>query len=190
MILLHASQPIHTTSHRLFFSVGDRAINLATNSIQSLRAVGGIVSTGTRPAEVLDGVKRISNNAAESRSKEKRLLSEIASYEGARVKAILQSGNNAWVYRTSEDMDFLNMVVFELRDVAKSKNVVVLATGEDKKTGQVVIVGEKSAVEEFSAKALKTVSGLKGGGRGERWQGKVIEWKRGEIESLKSLAES
>jgi len=190
LILVHTSQPTHSTNHRLYFSVGDRAIKLATSSVQSLRSVAKIVSSGTRPEDIISAVTKAIDTASELKKKEKKLLSEIAVYEGSRVKTDLESGKNALVYRATEGLDFLNAVVFEVRDVAKGNNVLVLASGEENKQGQIVIVGEKHVVEIFSAKALKILSGLKGGGRGERWQGKVVEWKKGELEALKELVTS
>ena len=125
--------------------------------------------------------------ASELKKKEKKLLAEIAIKEGDRAKAALESGKDVLVYRATEGLDFLNAVVFEVKDVVKNGNLLVLATGEEKKSGQVVVVGEKNAVEGFSTKALKIIPGMKGGGRGERWQGKIIEWKKGELEALKAL---
>lgn len=149
-----------------------------------------IVSSGIRADDVISAVSKATETAAELKKKEKKLLAEIVAYEGSRVKTILESGKNALVYRASDGLDFLNAVVFEVKDVAKRNNVLVLASGEDTKAGQLVIVGEKGTVESFSAEALKIISGLKGGGRGERWQGKVIEWKKGEREALRALVDS
>jgi misacylated tRNA(Ala) deacylase len=80
--------------------------------------------------------------------------------------------------------------VFEVKDHLTDESLVVLASGEEKKGGQVVVVGEKGSVEVFVEKTKGAVSGIKGGGKGGRWQGKVIEWKKGEIEALKNLVES
>ncbi|KAH8601768.1 Threonyl/alanyl tRNA synthetase [Bisporella sp. PMI_857] len=190
LILLHSTQTVHSTNCRLYFSVGDRAINLTTKSLRSLRSIAQVVNTGARPDDILEGVKKTSTAATDLKGKEKRLLAEIAKFEAARVKSSLEQGKNAWVHRPTDGLDFINMIVFEVKDVAKADNLLVLATGEDKKQGQVVIIGDQSSVEDFAAKALKAVSSLKGGGRGERWQGKVIAWQKGEIDALKALVES
>jgi misacylated tRNA(Ala) deacylase len=87
-------------------------------------------------------------------------------------------------------LEYINSVCFEAKDTLKEGGIIVLASGEKKTSGQVVIVGEKKAVEEFVEKMKGVVSGIKGGGKGERWQGKVIEWQKGEIEALKNLVES
>ncbi len=139
---------------------------------------------------MISNVKRIQETTAESKRKEKRLLLDIAKREGDRVKAVVQTGKVAWVYHATEGLDFINMVVFEVKDTVRERGLVVLAAGEDKKGGPVVITGEKNSVEAFATKVQEVVAGIKGGGKGGRWQGKVIEWKEGELEALKLLVES
>jgi misacylated tRNA(Ala) deacylase len=41
----------------------------------------------------------------------------------------------------------------------------------------------------MAAKVKAVVSTVKGGGKGEKWQGKVTEWQKGEIEALKKVVE-
>jgi misacylated tRNA(Ala) deacylase len=149
-----------------------------------------LFSSGSTPNEVIANVSKMNENATELKRKEKKLLADIAKYEGAQVKAVLQTGRYAWVYRATDGLDFLNMVVFEVMDAVKERGLVVLASGEEKKGGQVVIIGEKNSVEAFVTSIKGVVTGIKGGGKGERWQGKVTEWKKGELEALKKLVES
>lgn len=191
-LLLHSTQPIRGTNCRLFFTAGDRAINRATASIGCLRSISRLLSSGPGPEEVLANVTRLNESATELKKKERRLLTEIAEHEGTRVRAELRAGKNAWVHRADEGLEFVNVVLSELQDDIKGGGgvVVVLATGKEQKQGQVVIVGDKDAVERLAAKAKDMVTGIKGGGRGERWQGKVTEWKKGELSSLKTLVES
>jgi misacylated tRNA(Ala) deacylase len=138
---------------------------------------------------VLANVRKTSETAAGLRKQEMKLLMDIAKYEGDRVKAVLGTGKNAWVYRATQGLDFINMVVFEIKDAVKEGGLVMLASGEDKTGGQVVIIGEKNSVEDMVTKVKEVVSGIKGGGRGDKWQGKVIEWRKGELEALKKLIE-
>jgi misacylated tRNA(Ala) deacylase len=139
---------------------------------------------------VLATVTKLNETAVESRKKEKRLLMDIAKYEGDRVKAVLRTGKNAWVYRAEEGLVFINMVVFEIKEVVKERGAVILASGEGKKGGQVVIVGQNNLVEGLLQNVKEAVTGIKGGGKGGRWQGKVIEWRNRELEALRKLVES
>ena len=144
---------------------------------------------------MLANVTKLNETATELKKKERRLLTEIAEHEGNRVRAEVRAGKNAWVHRADEGLEYINVVLCEVQDDIKGGGsdggvVVVLATGKEQKQGQVVIAGHKDAVESLAAKAKEIVTGIKGGGRGERWQGKVTEWKKGELSSLKTLVEA
>jgi len=145
------------------------------------------VSSGTAPAEVLANVNKVKETAMELKKKETKLLIDIARYEADRVKAVLRTGMNAFVYRAVQGLDFINMVVAELKEAVKEGGVIILASGEGTKGGQIVIIGDKISVEGFATKVKEVVPGIKGGGRGERWQGEVTEWGKGELEALKEL---
>ena len=125
--------------------------------------------------------------ATELKRTETKLLAEIAKYEADRVKAVLSTGTNAFVYRAVQGLDFINMVVAQVKEAVREGAVTVLASGEGTKGGQIVIIGDKNSVERFATKVKEVVPGIKGGGRGERWQGKVIEWRKGELEALRKL---
>lgn len=178
---------MHSTNCRLFFTAGDRAINLASTSINSLRSVANLLSTSSSPSEVLSSIQRINDTNAELRRKEKGLLTEIAKYEGDRVRAALTVGEKAFVYRSSGGLDFLNMVVFEIKELVKERGVVVLTAGEGRMGGPIVVVGEKAAVEKTSLKIKNAMPEVRGGGSNGRWQGKVLSWKKGEVEALEKL---
>lgn len=184
---MHHTQSIHSKNYRLYFTAGDRAINLASTSIHSLRTIAKFLSSGTAPDEVISNVEKTNKTNAELKRKEKRLLLDIAKYEGDRVKAILQAEKNAWVYLATDGLEFINMVVIQIKDVVKEHGLVVLASGEVQKSGVVVIIGEKTSVKNCVAKVKNVVMGIKGGGSGGKWQGKVTEWKKGELEALRKL---
>lgn len=148
------------------------------------------MSSGTAPGEVFAHVNKVKETAAELKKNEARLLLDIAKYEADHVKAVLRTGMNAFVYRAVQGLDFINMVVAELKEAVKEGGVVILASGEGTKGGQIVIIGDKVSVEIFATKVKEVVVGIKGGGRGERWQGKVIEWRKGELEALKKMVET
>ncbi|KAF6230756.1 hypothetical protein HO133_000015 [Letharia lupina] len=188
LLLLGSTQSVHSTKCRLFFIAGDRAINLATASIHSVRSIARLVSSATTPAEVLANVSKVKENATELKKSETKLLTDIAKYESDRVKAVLSTGMNAFVYRAVQGLDFINMVVAQVKEAVEEGAVLVLASGEGTKGGQIVIIGDKDSVEDFATKIKEVVPEIKGGGKGGRWQGKVIEWRKGELEALKKQA--
>ncbi|KAJ8125828.1 hypothetical protein O1611_g7811 [Lasiodiplodia mahajangana] len=189
LILLHSVEVVNAKRCRLYFSAGDRAIQLATKSIEALQVTALALSSPSSPEEVTASVKRKIAAASELKKQEKGLLAEIAKYEGDRVKSALQSGKNAWVYRAKSGLDFLNLVIFEVKDAIKAPQVVVLAGGEGQAGGPIVILGQDEAVTRISARVKELLKDVKGGGRGGKWQGKVTEWRKGELEALKALVE-
>ena len=186
VILLHHMQSVRGTNGRLFFTAGDRAIKMATESITGLRSIAVSLSSGSAPSDVAAGVQRMADQVSEARKKEKKLLAEIASYEGARIKNHLQSHETAFLHRATDGLDFINLVLFEVKDTVKERDtVVVLCSGEVKTSGSLVVFGKPELVEKMAAKVKEVVSTAKGGGKGEKWQGKITEWQKGEVEALK-----
>jgi misacylated tRNA(Ala) deacylase len=128
----------------------------------------------------------LADQVSEARKKEKKMLAEIAKFEGDRIKVALQERERVFSYRATDGLDFINLVVIEIKDVVKERGVVVLCSGEVKTAGSIVIIGMPNLVESTAAKVKEIVSTAKGGGKGEKWQGKVTEWQKGEIEALRS----
>ncbi|KAF2856737.1 ThrRS/AlaRS common domain-containing protein [Plenodomus tracheiphilus IPT5] len=190
LILLHHNQTIRGTNCRLFFSAGDRAIKLATESINGLRSIAVSLSTSSAPADVAAGVQRLGDSLSEERKRGKKMLGEISKFESERITAHLQSHQSVFSHRTTDGLDFINLVVMEIKDFASERGVVVLCSGEVKTPGSIVILGKPDLVESMSAKIKDVLSTAKGGGKGPKWQGKVPEWQKGEIEALKAAVES
>ncbi|KAF2022148.1 ThrRS/AlaRS common domain-containing protein [Aaosphaeria arxii CBS 175.79] len=189
LILLHHTQPIRGTNCRLFFSCGDRAINLAAESINSLRTIGVSLSSGSSPTEVQGTVQRLQESLTDAKRKEKKLLVEVSKFEGDRIKADLADGKPGWCHRPTDGLDFLNSVVIEIRDALGEKGVAILVSGQEKEVGSIMVIGESSLVEQNAAKVKEIVSSVKGGGKGSKWQGKVTEWKKGEVEALRKAVQ-
>ena len=173
----------------MFSVTGDRALNVATSSAESVRKMAYDLSCGTSPEDVVAAVDKIKTDRADLRRKEVRLLKEIAKFEGERMRVELKAGRNAFLHRGQEGMEFVNMVSFELKQAVKESEgvVAVLVVGEKGTAGQVVITGSGDAVTSFAQRLQESGIGVKGNGKGERWQGKVPEWKKGEVEKLEAL---
>lgn len=167
---------------------GDRAINLATASVNAIGTLAKLTSSKLAPAEVVAKVKEMSEAGMESRRTEKKLLLEIAKYESERAKAVIQTGKDALVYRPDGGIDFINKVIGEVKDtVAGTGLVIVAATGQAKSAGSVVITGDKEAVDVVADKVKSVLPSIKGHGNGGKWQGKVSEWQKVELKQFKAL---
>ncbi|KAF1933995.1 ThrRS/AlaRS common domain-containing protein [Didymella exigua CBS 183.55] len=189
LVLLHHTQSIRGTNCRLFFTAGDRAINMATESINGLRNIAISLSSGAAPTEVAAKIQGLREQASDARKREKRLLAEIARFEAEQIKDTLQCASSAFSHRPDDGLDFINLVLVELKETLKGNGVVLLCTGDVKTSGSLVITGKVELVEKLSAKIKGIVETVKGGGRGEKWQGKVTEWQKGEVEALRTAVE-
>lgn len=188
VILLHHTQSVRGTNCRLFFTAGDRAINMAAEALNGLRGIAVSLSSTAKPADVASNVQRLAEQVSDARKREKKMLGEIAGFEGERIKAALEKRESVFSYRAGDGLDFINLVVFGVRDAVQDKGVVVLCSGEVKGAGSIVIIGKAELVDKMAAKVKEVVSTVKGGGKG-KWQGKVVEWQKGEVEALKKAIE-
>ncbi|KAH6620009.1 Threonyl/alanyl tRNA synthetase [Boeremia exigua] len=189
LIMLHHTQSVRGTNCRLYFTAGDRAINLATSAINGLRNIAVSLSSGAAPEDIAAKVQGLSEQVSEGRKREKRLLADVAKHEAQQIKETLQCAVGAFSHRPDDGLDFINLVLIELRETLKSKGVAVVCTGDTKTSGSLVITGNAELVANLSAKVKDIVKTAKGGGKGEKWQGKVTEWQKGEIEALKTVVE-
>lgn len=189
LILLHHTQTVRGTNCRLFFSAGDRAIKLATESINGIRSIAVSLSTSSGPSDVAAGVQRLGDSLSELRKKEKKMLAEISKFESERITTRLESHQSVFSHRVTDGLDFINLVVMEIKGGASERGVVLLCSGEAKTPGSIVILGKPELVERISSRVKEVVSTAKGGGKGEKWQGKVPEWQKGEIEALRATVE-
>ena len=74
-------------------------------------------------------------------------------------------------------------------NVPSARIFTIDSSGEVKMAGSIVIIGSPGAVDGMAAKVKEAVGSVKGGGKGEKWQGKVTEWHKGEIEKLKAAVD-
>jgi misacylated tRNA(Ala) deacylase len=94
-----------------------------------------------------------------------------------------------FVYRADRGLDWINLLVAEVKDNIERAAVVVLASRELKKGGPLVIVGADETVAALTKKITQEVREVNGEGEGRRWRGKVTGWHKGELEALRKAVE-
>lgn len=171
---------------------GDRAITLANASVSAISTIAKLTSSSNVPSEVVTRVTSLSESVTESKRSERKLLLEIAKFESEQaIRTIVQNRMNAYIHRYDGNTDFINKIVGETRDVLQGTGfVIVIAIGEPKGSGPVVIVGDQVAVDAMAQKVKAVVKDIKGGGGGGKWQGKVKEWTKVELHALKEAVET
>jgi len=119
-----------------------------------------------------------------------------------------QQKNGFLIHRAEEGMEFINMVLMNIKkdiileykkdeqhEHAQEGFFIIFTTGEYKKQGGtggqiVVFSNDATTTERVVERIKKCVDDVKGGSaRGERWQGKAVEWKKGELEALEKLVQ-
>jgi len=191
ILLLHHTQYIRAGNCRLYFIAGDRAIDFASSSIHCQQEISKLLSSEPVPEKVLEHTRKLTEAVVNANRKNKKMLMEIAKIEADRAKSVMRSGKNAFVHRIEDGLDFINMVVFELRDAMRETNqLALLASGKRGAGGHVVVLGEEASIQDIIPNLKTLITSIKGGGKGGRWQGKIIEWKAGELETLKGLIEA
>ncbi|KAI8270510.1 threonyl and Alanyl tRNA synthetase second additional domain-containing protein [Colletotrichum sp. SAR11_239] len=150
----------------------------------------GDIDRNTAPQEVIQTVKRTQETASELKKREKKLLADIAQFEAEAAKTKLQASKAVWVHRGDGNADFVKVVTVNVKNALVAPGgLVVVATGEDKQGGQLVVLGQKAGIEALVPKIKELVKDVKGGGAGDKWQGKVTTWDKGVLVSLKELVE-
>ncbi|RKL10645.1 hypothetical protein BFJ68_g8621 [Fusarium oxysporum] len=183
---------VHGKNCRLSFITGDRAIKLATSSVSAISSIAKILSSSNVPSEVVSRTTALSDTVTDLKRSERKLLLEVAKFESEQaIRIIVQNRMNAYIHRYDGNTDFINKIVGETRDVLQGTGfVVVIAIGEPKGSGPVVIVGDQVAVDAMAQKVKVVIKDIKGGGAGGKWQGKVKEWTNAQLLALKEIVES
>ncbi|KAM0547210.1 hypothetical protein ACHAPJ_010470 [Fusarium lateritium] len=192
LIILGSTQAVHGKNCRLSFITGDRAIALANSSVSAISSIAKLMSSSNVPSEVVSRTTALSDSVTELKRSERKLLLEVAKFESEQaIRIVVQNRMNAYIHRYDGNTDFINKIVGETKEVLQGTGlVVVIALGEPKGSGPVVIIGDAVAVEVMAKKVKTVVKDIKGGGTGGKWQGKVREWTNAELLALKEVVES
>ncbi|CUM49802.1 uncharacterized protein AC631_03264 [Debaryomyces fabryi] len=185
---------------RLHFICGSRVYKYLIKQHQILKAVSG-GQLSCQIEEVAEKVSALNLNYKKSTSKESNLLKELAGIEAVRIFKILKekSGQTEFIYRSDNSPEFITAFQKELSTLIKEskdcgidldKNQTVVLLNGDFSSGaggMVKIMGPRSA--EIQAELKQRISGLKGGGKGSTFQGKVPKYEKGELESVLNYLE-
>lgn len=182
--ILH-QEKIRGANCRLFFVVGQRALNLLQETYQLTRELGTVLAAPGGPETYVETVVKAQKQGKDSYKQCKNLFKEVAAYQvrdwAQELKEKHTSEDEGYVikmHREDADMDYLVTVAALLKEqeLVKGQRVFVLSTGDKKEGGAMIITGQnEELVKKVAAEVGKFVE-VKGGGKG-RWQGKSKSWK-------------
>ncbi|KAK9365954.1 Threonyl/alanyl tRNA synthetase [Lipomyces kononenkoae] len=183
--LLH-QLPIRGANSRLHFLIGDRVRAYARDSNYLTRALNSRLSCQTEEIEAKIG--RLESQLRDSLKREKLWMADVVKAESARVKEDLKLEKKAYVYRGDlVGLDYFNSLVAQIGNLEPNSGVVLLASGAGKNGGALLVIGEGADKVASKIREEGIIKGLKGGGKGAKWQGKITQWEKGEAESLKAF---
>ncbi|KAF9082415.1 hypothetical protein BGX23_012481 [Mortierella sp. AD031] len=190
--LLH-QEKIRGNNCRLFFVVGQRALNLLQETYQVTKDLAPVLSAPGGPETYVDTIVKNQKQARESVKQVKNLLKEIATYQVrdwvVELKeknpiTTLEDGKSTSApyivkyHRDDVDMDFLGVVTALLKDsdLIQGQRIFILSAGEKKEGGPMIIIGQNDELVKKLATEIAKLIDIKGGGKG-RWQGKAKSWQ-------------
>lgn len=185
---------------RLHFICGSRVYKYLIKQHQILKAVSG-GQLSCQMEEVAEKVGVLNLNYKKSTSRESNLLKELAGIEANRTFNAFKEKNDKteFIYRSDNSPEYITAFQKELSTLIKDnkdcgidldKNQTVLLINGDYPSGtggMIKIMGPKATEIQFELK--QRISGLKGGGKGSSFQGKVPKYEKGELESVLNYLE-
>lgn len=175
--ILH-TENVRGGNTRIFFLFGQRVLDFLDASYSITRQLTVVLSG---PQETfVENVQKIQQQSRAHMKKTKKLLEQLAIYAVNDIAEHLKTEQSVIVYKEEGDMEFIGMMANIVKDrkllEEQDQRVIILAAGEKKQGGPIIITGSTNEIVQKTGKAvMATLNGVKGGGKG-RWQGKAQSW--------------
>lgn len=179
---------------RLHFTCGSRVFRYLNKQHAILKEVQGTYLS-CQLDEVVEKVGLLSTGLKKASSRELSLLKEIALQKASKIFENFRSVKSSveYIYRPDSSPEFITLFQKEFStlvnankdaEVNLDKFTVVLVNGDYKSGmgGMIKILGPGAQL--IVPKVAEALSNLKGGGKGNSYQGKVTKYEKGEVESL------
>lgn len=195
--LLHQIN-VRAGNSRLHFICGSRVYKYLQQLHEILKTAGSTLLC--QMGEINDKIELLNLNYKKASSRESALLKKIAAEEATRIFKLFTEGKTfGFVYWNDPSPEFLTLCQKELATMIKKadssskisfsdKQTIVYLNGDTGTGGMVKMDGPK--VEDIKKELQSKLANMKGGGRGNSFQGKVVKYEKGEIQAvLKYLEE-
>jgi len=142
---------------------------------------------------------KLSEQNSEARGLSKALSKELAEALAGEIRARFQVAEEKGTKRimvgmhsAAQGMDVLNAVsaltrdLFEVKSDGSVERALVFCSGDVGKVGVVSIVGNNDDLVKDCVKSVTEIlPHVKGGGKGLRWQGKVLTWSTEDVQKIR-----
>lgn len=185
--LLHQTS-VRGTNSRLHFLAGDRVRQYSVYAHKLLKQSSNELSC--QFDDISDKLNQLNLSYRKAVKSESSWKEEVASYQSKELLQTLETSDVAYIHRADSGLEYLMMIFKQVSKSLPTGKTVVLVSGEGKQGGSTIIFGSDNEKIAEIAKSLQTsISGLKGGGKG-KWQGKISEFGKGELENALSYLRS
>jgi len=169
--------------HWLYFLVGGRVSSYFQSCLERERLLVKILNNA--PEEHVDLIDKMQRALKTSLKCSSNLLKEIAINEANRIKLLDPKPKFCVIHKKEGDSDFISSFLKELDD---NEILCVLTVGDEKQSsGQLVVTGNVSNVQEIGKRLCSLLDG-KGGGKGKRFNAKIHDLKK--VDQIEKLLES
>lgn len=185
IVLLHQTR-VRGGNSRLHFVCGSRVYKYSNHMFHTLKTLGSQLSCPQE--ELSEKVSQLSANYKKSLAKEQALLKEISSIHAEEVYKFLETSPVDFVHREENDAEYMNQFQKALFTLINGKEggpvnletkTVAIIVGSSGKGGSIKILGPLA--QEILNHLKKLITTLKGGGKGDFFQGKVMKYEKNEL---------
>ncbi|KAF9586290.1 Alanyl-tRNA editing protein Aarsd1, partial [Lunasporangiospora selenospora] len=182
-------EKIRGNNCRLFFVVGQRALNLLQESYQLSRELGTVLAAPGGPETFVETVVKNQKQNKETYKLSRALFKDLAGYlirdwtQELKENHIIQpdgtdSGYVISYHRDDGDGDYLVQLFHLITDngLLQDRRIFILSSGDMNEGGPMFIMSKDEALIKRVATEVSKFVEVKGGGKG-RWQGKAKSWK-------------
>ncbi|KAK9453207.1 Threonyl/alanyl tRNA synthetase [Dipodascopsis uninucleata] len=187
-VALFHQTPIRGSNSRLYFLIGDRVRKYAVDANTKFRSINSKLSCQTE--EIEDKITKLESQLKDALRREKIWMAETVKSDSAQIRKDLELRKRSFIYRPDSSLDYFNSVIAEVGKLENNSGVIVLASGAIKASGALLIIGEGADKVARGIQEQELIDSLKGGGKGLRWQGKITQWKKDEVEHLREYIEN
>ncbi|OWB67664.1 ligase activity, forming aminoacyl-tRNA and related compounds protein [[Candida] boidinii] len=167
---------------KLNFIIGDRIFKFSENNFKILKNLNGLLSCDSN--QLSEKLTLLQKNFKKSSSRESTFIKELAILNSDILKQKIENSNSnsndeiLTLYKSNMNLDFINQIFKNLNPIINEKTVILLV-GDVNEIGYIIIFGKKTT--ELSEEFKKIFENLKGGGKNNKFQAKIPNLSKNEL---------
>ncbi|XP_025830493.1 alanyl-tRNA editing protein Aarsd1-B-like [Agrilus planipennis] len=169
--LLHSEKSKRKNKTLLYFLVGNRVLKKLSSCLEREAKLTTLLNNN--PNQHYELVERLQKNTKLINKNLQSVLKELAIAEAQKLKNSVPHPKFFIHYKKEADVDYINTFLREINDT-ETVTFLFLAVGDEKTTGNIVLYGQESDVQNLGNQISNILEG-KGAGKGKKFQAKVTK---------------